>query len=386
MADVYGNSYLTISASASHSVEAGIFITPSNDTRLPCFQVSATLPNGEEATMTARKMERHRDLVRQSPPEDSPLVKRAWTFQEHLLPTRILQFGTYEAIWECSGTTCCSCSVELKDAADTSLKKPFADQISKPRLSGNDHWTLWSAIIQGYANRSLTQSTDKLIALSGVAKRLQHTWNCQYLAGLWDNDLVRWLCWSATETAHTLSPRPIPYRAPTWSWASIDRAVKFSRELDQFASSQCFVETTILDIQYQPATRDTTGAIASAKLAVSGPLIPAEYIGKSPADFYMLRCGSREERFQPDIDLGPLTKPEPVYYFCILHIRVDPRDPVYRAWRLAPNLPWYKSFMPVLRKAPGQASDYERIGIMEYWHNGSDSLCDGVEKSTINLV
>lgn len=386
MADVYGNSYLTISASASPSAEAGMFIKPSKDTRAVCFQVSTTLQSGEEVTMTARRMERHHDLVRQSPIEDSPLVKRAWTFQEHLLPTRVLQFGTYEAIWECSGTTCCTCSIELNGAGDMSLKKPFAGHISQPRSPQNDDWALWSAIIQGYASRSLTQGTDKLIALSGVAKRLQQTWNHRYLAGLWDNNLVRWLCWSPTEMAGALSPRPVPYRAPSWSWASIDRAVKHAREFDQLTSSRCFDQAKVLDIHYQPATSDATGAITSARLVISGPVIPAEYIGKSPADFYMVRCGSREERFHPDIDLGQRTEPEPVYYLCLLHIQMDPRDPKYRTWRLAPDLPWYKSFMLVLRKIPDQSADYERIGIMEHWHNGTDSLCYGAETSTVNLV
>ncbi|KAK0737990.1 heterokaryon incompatibility protein-domain-containing protein [Schizothecium vesticola] len=387
MADVYGNSYLTISASASPSAEAGMFIPPTNNTQAWCFPVSATLANGEELRMIARRMERHRDLVRQSPIEDSPLVKRAWCFQEHLLPTRVLQFGTREAVWECSESTCCSCSVELMDAADVSLKKPFTRQLSESRPdSGDDSWALWSAIIQGYAGRSLTQGTDKLVALSGVARRLQESWNCRYVAGLWETSLVRWLCWSATESTHVLPPRPSPYRAPTWSWASIDRAIKLSRELNQFASPQCSVEATILDVKCIPATNDMSGAISGAKLVISGPLIQAEYIGKSAAGFYMLRCGSRENRFNPDADLGPFTEPTPVSYFCLLHIQIDPRDQKYRAWRLEPNLPWYKSFMLVLKRALGLTGGFERIGIMEYWHNGSDSLCNGVEKSTVSLV
>ena len=339
--------------------------------------------------MTARRMERHRDLVRQSPIEDSPLVKRAWTFQEHLLPTRVLQFGTYEAVWECNGLTCCSCSVELMDAADVSLKKPFASalQVREPTpRSGNHSWVLWSAIIQGYASRSLTQGTDKLIALSGVAKRLQEVWNSRYLAGLWETGLIRWLCWSPTEGFYALPPRPAPYRAPTWSWASIDRAVKFSRELDQFPGSQCSVEATILDIQYSPATSDITGAITDTRLVLSAPLIPAEYIGKSAADFYMIRCGSRENRFHPDVDLGPFTQPEQVSYLCLLHTQVDPRDQKYHSWRLAVELPWYKSFMLVLRRVPASTAQFERIGLMEYWHNGSDSLCQGAEKSTVSLI
>jgi hypothetical protein len=77
----------------------------------------------------------------------------------------------------------------------------------------------------------LTLGRDKLVALSGLAK-LFHQQTCQdYVAGLWRDQLEHQLCWS---TLFSFTTRPATYRAPTWSWASIDGTVLLS----DFESSQ----------------------------------------------------------------------------------------------------------------------------------------------------
>ncbi|KAG9197096.1 hypothetical protein G6514_002460 [Epicoccum nigrum] len=51
-----------------------------------------------------------------------------------------------------------------------------------------------------------------------------------YVAGLWVKDLVRLLAWyKDTATKPPTRDALTPYRAPTWSWASVDGEIRYSR-------------------------------------------------------------------------------------------------------------------------------------------------------------
>jgi hypothetical protein len=76
----------------------------------------------------------------------------------------------------------------------------------------------------------LTDLDDVLPALGGVAHRFKQSVNPgRYLAGLWEKELAMCLLWQVYShpDANPLrmyvdTRRPATYRAPTWSWASID--------------------------------------------------------------------------------------------------------------------------------------------------------------------
>lgn len=63
--------------------------------------------------------------------------------------------------------------------------------------------------------------SDKLTALSGIAEQFHAKLQCGYLAGLWRDHLLRGLQWSVADGNKAW--RGLPYRAPTWSWASLDK-------------------------------------------------------------------------------------------------------------------------------------------------------------------
>lgn len=70
----------------------------------------------------------------------------------------------------------------------------------------------------------LTRKTDKLMAFSGIAQRMQRVLNDEYLAGLWKQHLPYHLLWSKRKD-NPIAPEPRDYRAPSWSWASVDGKV-----------------------------------------------------------------------------------------------------------------------------------------------------------------
>ena len=64
-----------------------------------------------------------------------------------------------------------------------------------------------------------SKDADRLLALSGLAKQCQSQGAGKYLAGLWENDLLKSLVWHP-RTDETVQ-RWEEYMAPTWSPFSV---------------------------------------------------------------------------------------------------------------------------------------------------------------------
>jgi hypothetical protein len=86
--------------------------------------------------------------------------------------------------------------------------------------------SMWSWIVERYACSELTCAADKLVAISGLAREIQMQTRDQYVAGMWRKDLEFQLCWD--NLVGQQCQRVAPYRAPTWSWASLDCLVDCS--------------------------------------------------------------------------------------------------------------------------------------------------------------
>ena len=76
-----------------------------------------------------------------------------------------------------------------------------------------------------YSTTSLSHAKDKLVAIAGAAKYLKKQHGGFYMAGLWREDAIWQLNWYVLE--RPLRVRPGGYRAPTWSWASVDGETVF---------------------------------------------------------------------------------------------------------------------------------------------------------------
>lgn len=71
----------------------------------------------------------------------------------------------------------------------------------------------------------VTYQSDKLVAISGLARRL-HSLSPEilgrYLAGLWEFQLIFQLAWTTNESSRPLTS---DYVATSWSWASVQQPV-----------------------------------------------------------------------------------------------------------------------------------------------------------------
>jgi hypothetical protein len=124
--------------------------------------------------------------------------------------------------------------------------------------------------------RELTEACDKLVAISAVAKEISMFGGMgEYLAGLWRSDILRDLLWFSTyedRTDEFATPsRPDGYRAPSWSWASIDGTISWSKFPEVSADdSDMFV--TFISATIDHVTADLFGEVRSAEIHLKGPL------------------------------------------------------------------------------------------------------------------
>lgn len=164
--------------------------------------------------------------------DDSVLASRAWTLQERLLAPRTLYFGRIQNAWECRESNAYEALPDFFDEAISTMSPGNFSRILRELypLANEDNVSQWSEIVENYSRRSLTLARDKLVAISALARILAPVYGSDYIAGMWKIDLLRLLLWQATNPSQAVPRDPATiYRAPSWSWASVDCSVKFPR-------------------------------------------------------------------------------------------------------------------------------------------------------------
>jgi hypothetical protein len=254
---VYGNSYLTIAATAAPDPTHSLF-----PDRL-CHGVSALgdrLP--ESAFLDAGILHNCK--------EDPKWFTRGWTFQEYLLSARVLHFGESELVWHCNEIQRCECGnvqatrsrremqmTKLRGAFGIALRK-FA---SRPNWAEKDlsAWkatkvTAWHTCAERYSERALSNPADHTVAISGIAEAFTKARLGNYYAGSWELSFAEDLCWQLSgysgipNASHLwkLNGRPSDYLAPSWSWLAAGRPVKFHHGIhieEQIALQSCEIQT-----------------------------------------------------------------------------------------------------------------------------------------------
>lgn len=84
----------------------------------------------------------------------------------------------------------------------------------------------WYNLIERYSDLSITCPKDRLPAIAGLARLYSNLNRTSYLAGLWKEDIVCGLQWTAERHESSSDSNFVPRRshpsAPTWSWASVE--------------------------------------------------------------------------------------------------------------------------------------------------------------------
>ncbi|CAN9343717.1 unnamed protein product [Alternaria alternata] len=219
MATVYQDAVVTLAATASKSGDEGLF------RQWHQFQVSGRLHDKEPYRFLFRKSFSPHvdDLAFMGKAFDAlhPLSSRGWVLQERLLSPRVLHFTSNELFFECVKEARCECRGICKLENPILAPKTFIHDGPSQVLTNQS--VIWKSVIALYTQLQLSYSTDKLVALGGLAKLFAQSDN-DYLAGIWSRTLIEDLTW----LTRTLSRKPKPlWRAPSWSWACVDGSIGF---------------------------------------------------------------------------------------------------------------------------------------------------------------
>ncbi|KAF5560494.1 het-domain-containing protein [Fusarium phyllophilum] len=253
MLNVYSDAYVVIAANHASDSAGGCFhVRPSR------ISASLTLPG---IGLVHAQLGANSDEVLPQNNEfsDEPLTQRAWALQERLLATRMIHYNTRQMYFECQH------GILGEDGCKTD--KPYCDlsRVMKHRSSAREALETWSSIIWNYSNRSLTNSTDKLPALSGIANLLGGLLKDKYVAGLWSSVMVQELAWHGQWRQ---DPQPInEYIGPSWSWTSFQGTVVLNKMLNW--RSIAIVEDWKIELTNPD---DHYGQVKSASVRVRGPL------------------------------------------------------------------------------------------------------------------
>lgn len=228
MCRVYQNAYLTLAVAVPPAEgHCGLFRRG-----IPADLLPVTLSYDREDGSSPRKIVVMKDKLEVY--EQSPLTKRGWCFQERELSKRIVHFTNTQVLWEC----------RTLRASEALPKGVLPDDEKWPaRMLDNDLGhedvnLLWRRAVEDYSFRHLTQASDKLPALAGLAAAVKEFKipECRYLAGMWEDDLtsLAWVSLPARRIVNAAvgwyissNKRYLDYIAPTWSWAAISGPVSY---------------------------------------------------------------------------------------------------------------------------------------------------------------
>jgi hypothetical protein len=187
--------------------------------------------------------------------KSEPVDERAWIFQEQLLSPRLLIFGSERIWWSCFTTSRAdSGQNDVQNSRIGRIRQLFSTSLQESTSQTNLEAlnTRWEAIVEEYTQRKRAMPEDMLPAISGVAEDYQRSLEFEtpkrfvYLAGMWKHMFPYNLLWVNDKSRDyemsrlSLLKRPSKYRAPSWSWASIDDPVKFWKSRWIIKDQSCF--------------------------------------------------------------------------------------------------------------------------------------------------
>ncbi|KAI0552459.1 heterokaryon incompatibility protein-domain-containing protein [Xylaria curta] len=262
MADIYQGSTLNIAATGAEDSSVGLHFT--RDSKSMRRIEGIRIPVRNDAINRELYIDVFAQDVYQAGIENSPLAARGWYLQERFLAPRTLHFAKTQVFWECQTIKCCETFpngvprmyrplslrqnvVNISDAPNPPqdqvdkfemLKLFRSNKIHDRQLAPKSLAEIWVQCVSTYSQTKLTLQSDKLVAISGIARWIHgqttHGENTNvYLAGLWRENLHSQLVWSVVDRIEDIHEdeyhhtRPTQYLAPSWSWASTNRCVRF---------------------------------------------------------------------------------------------------------------------------------------------------------------
>jgi len=395
MASIFGNAYLVIGASCACNSNEG-FIATTEQSRMKYI---TTVENDDNSTsqIYARDFKRHYDVCNpfSHPEGKGPISLRGWTLQEQFLSHRMVHFEKTEIFWECRTLIDCEC-LEIEGGKDhkgrfvkdykNSLEADFYKDDFPAHVKLAREYKIrvekevaahcyrgWHAVVNSHHNRSLTFGSDFLPSLSGIITHLQKCGAGECLAGLWKNKIFDELLWYVQKDFR----RAQPYRAPTWSWASIEKPRKDQRhgdnrinyDSDEFGSCQALCR--IVAAACTPAGRDANGAVTSGSIIIQGKILRLQESHKKRAQRGTIRFRDLPHDLAKDLhpmmssylDISEENYSGKDLYGLVVGRWTKKTDPMGGPWKIRGEVDFGQWAGLILRSVDYQNAVYERVGM-----------------------
>lgn len=327
MPEIYSDAVITIIAARPKTAKDG-FLQEIGllDTPATMFQLPFRCPDGVEG---------HVYLVRQDTfLRIEHIDTRAWTLQESYLSKRLLKYGTNQCSMICQHSPLRPQVVDgwkigsftdtvpllanmifptsilsLTKEDEAAWKKLYLDTFGVEmqdlpvyETEQGDFIDLWVHLIEDYTSRALTVSSDRPLAISGLAARIAPVMGNEYRAGHWVQYLPLDLLWYV--------PYPIAgpeeYQAPSWSWTSVNGPIVFSTRVPLISLDGVSLE--ILNVE-APLVDPVApfGAVTTGTIHARGRLLRILWTGdeavtveRNTVLFSTRSCTSRKRQVSPD--------------------------------------------------------------------------------------
>jgi len=267
MSSVYMGSFVNIGANSSADSRGGLYRQRSWKSVTPLAVCLTYAPIGWRCQPIVLYPNRGDNIL-----DHAPLGSRAWVAQERILAPRTIHLLQHKVVWECDECMASESDVTGKlemrsKMASLARRRPKLDNLADSR---KQFLSTWANVVRFYSMGKLTVATDKLIAISGVARYMwSMLWDdgpLEYYAGHWSHNFEFQLTWSGSY--FSVGSRPRNYIAPSWSWASYNGEVVFPYPYQET------LWATLIQIETCPVS-DSFGAVSSGFIRMQGPLCRA---------------------------------------------------------------------------------------------------------------
>ncbi|KAF5575829.1 hypothetical protein FPCIR_12968 [Fusarium pseudocircinatum] len=266
MLSIYANSYLTVAASKAKDHSEGLF-SETTPREYKIIEYKSGDISGQAMAFNL-PIDKESGASSYVSLPDEPLSDRGWALQERVLPYRSLLYTKEQMFFECSegfrgedGTVLDWRFVNVHDMPDGQ------DQKKKPEDKEEEEdpkvilYQSWYSLLWIYGPRKLTEASDKLPAISGLASIFAQRLNDEYVVGLWRSKLLEGLVWQSLRCK-----RVSEYRAPSWSWASMDGipGLGVRSPYEEIAK--------VLDVKVELKGTNIYGEVTSGKISIQAPM------------------------------------------------------------------------------------------------------------------
>ena len=389
MSSVYSKATLTIGSSCASNSHDSFF-------RQRKMDYSPALPfwssrTGITGNIYLRPSQGRPTNIWNHPHGSQPLQKRAWTYQERLLSSRMIFYDSEDLVWECGSGVLFEDYDRFLDSASFGVPfrklgtvfrdhqrgyreyviAPYSKRNPRIQREPNENasaYVHWYKILEEFGKRELTFKDDVLPALSGVAAAFGSLAEFTYLGGLWKEDFPGCLSWetkpkpvNTSEPTGTVSQRSA--FAPTWSWACLigRRNFKTPFVLERARRLQSEHEAVLLRWHVQPLGDDRMGQLKYCNLWVRGWCRPVHINPDTLHLAWGILASFKEDEGleilttldEPEIDIGTATPQPPLLCLAL------------GEWSLARHFVVPTLLCLIIKATGGNDNEYTRVGTLK---------------------